>query len=170
MREREMNPTPPDLREELQAGPFAYLAGPLEQGITDLGQLAREIGAAALDPNVLGGGGAAFLWEDLLSLEDVTAVAGESLKALDPETQVKLLLKMVLFWRKLRGVRVALGKEEYQVMKAVKQKSGTVAEIAARLGMPAEAVGPVVDVLKAKRYRDGIMLLEETGGIFSTQF
>ena len=165
-----MIPSLADVREELRAGPFADLAEPLEQGVADLNRLAAECGVAALDPNVLGDGGAAFLWEDLLSLEDAASVAGDTIKALDPEEQVKLVLKLMLFWRKLRGVRVSLGKSEYRIIKEVKRKPGTLAEIAVRLGDSEETVGPVVRELAARRYRGDIMLLEEKGGILSTQF
>src|SRR5262249_39934539 len=134
--EGEMKPSPPELEAELRSGLFTLLVEPLKQGIADLDRLAAEIGVAALDPNLFGGGGTAVLWEDLLSLEDVATVVGGALKPLAPKTQVELLLKLVLFWRKLRNVRVALGKEEYQILRAVKQKPGTVAELAAQLGKP----------------------------------
>src|SRR5687767_13702500 len=111
-----MKPTPEELRDELRSGRLAHLAGPLEEGITQLNKLAEQIGAAALDPKVdlfglRGGGGAAFLWEDLLSLEDAADAADGMWGALDPATQVKLVLKLVLFWRKLRGIRVNLDRE-----------------------------------------------------------
>lgn len=166
-----MTPTPAELRQELLSGPTPQLSDPLERGIADLDRLAAEVGGAALDPAVFGSGGAAFLWEDLLSLEDAVAAAGGVLAALTPDAQAGLLLKLVLFWRKLRIVRVMLDQGQYRVMRTVKRHPRcTPAEVARRLGRPEAEVVPVVNALKAKEYRNGVMLLEEKDGRLTTQF
>lgn len=167
-----MEPTPEQLRVELLAGPAKDLAAPLAARIADINTLAAKVGFAELDPKLFGDGGAAFLWEDLLSLDDAAAGSKGLLDVLtDPEARAELLLKLVMFWSTLRGVRVMLNEPEYRVMKAVKRQPGTLAEVAARLEKSAAEVAPVVAALKEKKYKDGIKLLDEdAAGRLTTRF
>jgi DNA-binding MarR family transcriptional regulator len=104
-------------------------------------------------------------------MEDVADTAEGVWGALDLATQIKLVLTLVLFWRKLRGVRVNLDRDQFQAMKAVKRNQPIpTADLAAKLGRPPAEVQPVVDALKAMKYRDEITLLEESGGLLRTRF
>jgi hypothetical protein len=138
--------------------------------IREIDKVAARTGDAALERNLLAEGGQAFLWEDLLSLEEAAGLLASVGSLTDFGTQAELLVKLVLFWRKLRGVRVALDGDEYRVMKAVKRGADSVEQVAQKLGWPADRAHPVVDRLKAKRYRGDIMLLEESDGALSTEF
>jgi HAMP domain-containing protein len=160
-----------ELEEQLrQSVGEGALADSLVRQIDDINELAAEVGAAALDPNLFAEGGQAFLWEDLLSLEDAKRLLGGILNPMDVATQAKILLKLVLFWRKLREVRVGLDKNQYLTLKAVKGGAHSVEAIAANLNRRVEEIRQVVDSLKAKRYRGDVPLLEEKDGALSTRF
>jgi hypothetical protein len=163
-------PTALELQTELQSKFPQQLIDQLQLKITDIAKIAEQTGTAALDNDLWGGGGAAFLWEDLLSLEDATSAASGVLDYLNPVAQAEFLLKLVRFWAKLRNVRVKLDKERYQIMKAVKRKPQTVQELAKTLGVEVMQLTATVDALTKTKYRDDIMLLEEKQGILSTRF
>jgi hypothetical protein len=52
----------------------------------------------------------------------------------------------------------------------VKGGASSVDRVAAKLRRPAEGIRPVVDHLKARKYRGDVPLLEEKDGVVSTRF
>ncbi|MDX1388036.1 MAG: hypothetical protein R3344_02545 [Acidobacteriota bacterium] len=124
----------------------------------------------ALDPSVLGEGGQAFLWEDVLTLAELADATGPLLPELDPVEAAKLLLSLATAWKRMRSVRVPLTEREYRVLKAVKRECKSVSEIADRAGIDRAKVEAAIESLRAKRYKVDTPLLDGEDGNLSTVF
>ncbi len=124
----------------------------------------------ALDGNLNNQGGFAFLWEDVLAVQDILTAAKSVIKGIPPEEAASLIRKLILFWSKLRGVRVKLTKAEFDILKMVKSGYTTTDQLVQQLNLTADEVLVVVDELKSRRYRDDIPLLKETETGYATDF
>ena len=123
-----------------------------------------------LDPNITGGGGAAFLWEDVVALGDAVDAAVDLLGDFSPTDGAKLLWSMVGLWRQLRKVRVELTRDEFRVLRAIKRGNRTVPAIAAYATLAPATVDDVVRRLQSRRYREEIPLVEAGQDGLSTRF
>ena len=130
-----------------------------------------ELGWQALDPNLsTKGGGTAFLWEDVLAIGDAADIAADLLDLLSPLDAAKVILKMVLVWKRLRQVRVHLNHDEFKVLRAIKRGYSKIDEIAEYTDLPRDRVDEVIQELKIRKYREEIHLVEDLDGQLTTKF
>jgi len=127
-------------------------------------------GLEALDRSLDEPGGAAFLWEDVLALGDAYDLLRSVLDDLSPERASGVLVKLVLAWRRLRQVRVALDADEFEVLLAVKRGARDTASIAANSKLSPDRVLVVVNGLKARTYKPGVPLVETDASGLLTRF
>lgn len=131
----------------------------------------NEAGWQALDPKIpVSKGGTAFLWSDILGIGDAADVAGELLGDFTPLDAAKILLKMAVFWRQLRSIRVDLTREQFMVLRAVKKGNSDTKSIAGYTGLPQDTVDRVVSELQKLRYKEDIPLIETSEGGLNSKF
>jgi hypothetical protein len=124
----------------------------------------------ATDPSLTGAGGAAFLWEDVLTIGDLVDVLRPMLGGFAPNESAKLLVKLLSTWGQLRRTRVMLSKAEFAVLLAVKRGRKTAAEISAYTGIDRPTVQSTIDALSARHYKEEITLLEGSPDALATKF
>ncbi len=128
-------------------------------------------GFDALDPNVSpSGGGAAFLWADVLAIGEAADVAGDLLRDLSPLDAAKVILALFCFHRRLRRKRVALSREEFVVLLAIRRGHAHLGEIADYTGLPKGEVEKVIASLENRRYQEDIPLLDRGADGWTTRF
>lgn len=127
-------------------------------------------GLEALDRNLLGGGGAAFQWEDFLDLADVWDSLELIRDSLSPSKCARLLVTLLLAWRRLRAVRIPLSKSQFLVMRAVKRGHANFADIVRYTGLGEETVRQAISELAPMRYQRDIPLIEVGPQGIVTQF
>ncbi len=123
-----------------------------------------------LDANVVTDGGAAFKWSDVLAIGDAVDIGGDVLGGLDPLDAVKVLMNMVLLWRRLRRVRVPLSGEEFRVLRALKAGFRTPVEISSYTELIEESVRETLQQLQERRCFTDIPLAECNNNEWSTSF
>jgi hypothetical protein len=116
------------------------------------------------------GGGYAFNWEDAFGLSVAVETALGFIGDLAPADAAAMLFCMVEFWRRLRRIRVPLSRDEFFVMKAVRNGCTTRNSIAAMTGLGVEAVDRSTSSLKSRVYREDTVLLEGEEGSLVTSF
>ncbi len=120
------------------------------------------------DPNDLGGGGAAFLWEDVLDLGDVIDTLSDF--SFPPEKLRLIAWKLLSAWTALRKVRVELNEHEFRTIRAVKAGKKTIAEIASYTKLSPAQAGGAVNSLRSKRYKQDVPLIEGDDQSLTTRF
>ncbi len=141
--------------------------GRLLQDVDAVGETIRE---AAADPHLIGGGANLFHWEDVLSISDAQAAISTFSDPLSPVSQARLLFRLVIFWKKLRGTSVNLNKEEYMVVHSIKNGAADVVSIAKQTALSADQVRELVESLKKRHYRDDVYVIEQSVSGLTTQF
>jgi hypothetical protein len=141
-----------------------------QEAVGRLQDAAEEGSLKALDRSIGVSGGAAFLWDDVLSVGDAYELLSSALDLMPPDKAAHALITLALFWRRLRGVRIFLNEDEFQVLRAVKRGATTVSSVVTRTNLTTEAASDVVERLKRLPYKEGIFLLEEDDGQLRTQF
>jgi hypothetical protein len=147
------------------------LRADLKPALTDRWNAAAGAeGLPALDPTVGGGGGAAFLWEDVLAVGDLIDATRPFLESLAPNEGAKLLVDLLGIWRRLREQRVVLDEAEFAVLRAVKRGCHTPQQVASYSGLDAPVVAGAIERLKTRQYRREISLIEESAAGLITRF
>lgn len=132
----------------------------------------------ALTPNVIGGGGRAFLWRDVIGFSDLlglgfavdTANELDISHVLDTPEATKLILTLLKSWHRFRKTSVSLDKNEFKVLRAIQKGKDKVEGIAEYTELPTEAIHEALKLLREKKYREEIPLVEQEGSTLSTKF
>lgn len=120
------------------------------------------------DPNIFGGGGSVFLWEDVLDIGDIIDTLADF--EFPPDKLGLLAYKLLCTWTTLRKVRVSLSENEFRTLRAVKAGKVNPAEIVRYTRLSADEVAQAIKSLREKRYKKDIPLLVGEDHLLSTEF
>lgn len=121
-----------------------------------------------IDPNLFGGGGAVFLWEDVLDLGDIIDALADF--NFPPDKLGLMAWKLLSTWTTLRKVRVMLTESEFRTIRAVKAGKQTPVEIANYTRLPPADVEQAIMSLRSKRYKQDLPLIEGDDQTLTTKF
>jgi hypothetical protein len=135
------------------------------------GFLSAEPGLHQLDPDLIKGGGAAFLWEDVLDLGDMLDAVRSVESGFAPNELAILLVRLFAFWRRLRTVRVSLSEQQFRVLRAIKTGRKTIADIAAMTGIPHDRIQETLNEMRMVEYKAAtVPLVDGDDGSLATRF
>jgi hypothetical protein len=114
-------------------------------------------------------GGYAFLWSDVLVLEELIPLLHNSLS--DPNQVVPLLKQIFTMWQKIREIRVPLSDNQYRVLSCVKSGISNPRDIASSTGLLEVKVMETLNELKVIEYgENGLTLVNQDKDAWSTEF
>lgn len=169
-------------REELDRG-FEFIAATTDARMDEvqsaLTVLADAIGVGesrlefpALDRRIIGEGGYAFRWEDVLEIGELCEILVSGTGGILLPNQLAAVLKSLLqSWQRLRKARVELSEVEFKIIRAVSRGYRDFPAIVKLTGLSDEVVRKVVSELLTRKYGEAIPLVEaDEQGLLSTKF
>lgn len=158
-----------DLPEADRALVVAALVDHLQHDVT------ASSGLEALDASIggmLGGpvGGYAYQWGDVLALGDIVATLKGASGGFAPNELALIATRMLALWKRMRAVRVSLSSEEFKVLRAIKAGRKTPEDIARYAVLSRDDAMRVIALLRTRRYKEDIALVEQDDAGFSTKF